>query len=57
MKNDEVVGNFKKKYTVAIVFLIIVTLVAVGSEIFTTKYVSDQKKKLINQLLIVKEFQ
>jgi hypothetical protein len=48
MKNDETIGNFKKKYTVAVVFLIIVTLVAIGSEIFTTKYVSDQKKR-INQ--------
>jgi len=44
MKNNEAVGNFKKKYTVAVIFLIIVTLVAIGSEIFTTKYVSDQKK-------------
>jgi hypothetical protein len=48
MKNDEAVGNFKKKYTLAVVFLIIVTLVAIGSEIFTTRYVSNQKKK-INQ--------
>lgn len=48
MSNNESLGNFKKKYTVSIVFLIIVTVLAIGSEIFTTKYVSDQKKK-INQ--------
>jgi thiamine biosynthesis protein ThiC len=46
MKNDEVVGNYKKKYTLAVVFLIIVALIAIGSEVFTTKYVGDQKTKI-----------
>ena len=46
MKNDEVVGNYKKKYTIAVVFLVVVTLIAIGSEVFTTKYVSDQKTKI-----------
>ena len=46
MKSENAQKNKKKTFSTSAIFLLIVLIVGIGSEIFTSKYIAEQRKKI-----------